>query len=65
MNKIHVMVDYMCKVRKSQPKDFKQLSKEIDSMLENKVIDSKEYSFLLGYLTGVIDTKIDYNIEEK
>lgn len=63
MNKIYVMVDYMCKVRKSQPKDFKQLTKELDSMLENKVIDSKEYSFLLGYLTGAIDIKIDYDIK--
>ncbi|MDY4215302.1 MAG: hypothetical protein SOX53_03735 [Candidatus Onthovivens sp.] len=56
---------YLKKVRKSNSKDFKQLTKELDSMLENKVIDGNDYSYLQGYLLGVIDTKIDYNIEEK
>lgn len=65
MNKIYAMTDFMSKVRKSNSKDFKQLSKELDSMLEDKVIDGNEYSYLLGFLLGVIDTKIDYNIGEK
>ena len=62
-DKIYAFIDYMCKVRKSKPKDFKQLSKELDSMLEDKVIDANEYSYLQGYFYGVLDTKIDYNIE--
>lgn len=65
MNKIYAMTDFMSKVRKSNSKDFKQLSKEIELMLKNKIIDRYDYGFLLGYLSGVIDTKIDYNIEEK
>ena len=64
MNMVAILY-YINKVRKSNSKDFKQLSKELDSMLEDKVIDGNEYSYLLGFLTGVIDTKLDYNIEEK
>lgn len=56
---------YIIKVRKSNSKDFKQLLKELDSMLEDKVINSNDYAYLLGFLFGVIDTKEDYNIEEK
>ena len=55
---------YIGKVRKSNSKDFKQLSKELDSMLEDKIINRNDYVYLLGYLLGVIDTKIDYNIEK-
>ena len=62
MNMIAILY-YIGKVRKSNSKDFKQLSKELDSMLEDKIIDGNEYSYLLGYLLGVIDTKIDYNIK--
>lgn len=57
------ILNYIKKVRKSNSKDFKQLSKELDSMIENKVIDGNEYSYLLGFLLGVIDTKNDYNIK--
>ena len=64
MNMVAILY-YINKVRKSTSKDFKQLSKELDSMLEDKIIDGNEYSYLLGFLVGVIDTKIDYNIEEK
>ena len=64
MNMVAVLY-YIKKVRKSNSKDFKQLSKELDSMLEDKIINGNEYTYLLGYLLGVIDTKIDYNIEEK
>lgn len=64
MNMVAIL-HYIGKVRKSNSKDFKQLSKELDSMLEDKIIDGNEYSYLLGYLLGVIDTKIDYNIGEK
>ena len=56
---------FISKVRKSNSKDFKQLLKELDDMFEDKVINADEYNYLLGYLTGVIDTKLDYNIEEK
>ena len=59
------VLNYIEKVRKSKSKDFKQLLKELDSMIEYKVIDTNEYSYLSGFLNGVIDTKIDYNIEEK
>ena len=62
---IIALLNYIEKVRKSNSKDFKQLSKELDDMIEYKVIDTNEYSYLLGFLTGVIDTKLDYNIEEK
>ena len=62
MNMVAILY-YIGKVRKSNSKDFKQLSKELDSMLEDKIIDGNEYSYLLGYLLGVIDTKIDNNIE--
>ena len=62
---IIALLNYIKKVRKSNSKDFKQLSKELDDMIEYKVIDTNEYSYLLGFLTGVIDTKLDYNIEEK
>ena len=55
---------FISKVRISTSKDFKKLSKELDSMFKDKVIDTNEYSYLLGYLAGVIDTKLDYNIEE-
>lgn len=61
----YAILYYIEEVRKSKSKDFKQLSKELDCMLEGKVIDGNEYSYLLGFLVGVIDTKIDYNIEEK
>ena len=64
MNMVAILY-YINKVRKSKSKDFKQLSKELDSMIEDKVINAEEYSYLLGFLTGVIDTKLDYNIEEK
>ena len=64
MNMVAILF-YIGKVRKSNSKDFKQLSKELDSMLEDKVIDRSDYTYLLGYLLGVIDTKIDYNIGEK
>ena len=64
MNMVAVL-HYIGKVRKSNSKDFKQLSKELDSMLEDKVINADEYSYLLGYLLGAIDAKIDYNIGEK
>ena len=56
---------FISKVRKSNSKDFKQLLKELDDMIEYKAINADEYNYLLGYLTGVIDTKLDYNIEEK
>ena len=62
MNMVAILY-YIGKVRKSNSKDFKQLSKELDSMLEDKIIDGNEYSYLLGYLLGVIDTKIDYSIK--
>ena len=62
MNMVAIL-HYIGKVRKSNSKDFKQLSKELDSMLEDKIIDANEYSYLLGYLLGVIDTKIDCNIK--
>lgn len=65
MNKIYEMLNYIRKVRNANSKDFKQFSIELDSMLEDKIIDGNEYSYLLGFLFGVIDTKIDYNIEEK
>lgn len=61
---IYEIFNYVNKVRKSNSKDFKQLSKELDNMLENKVIDNNYYCYLLGFLFGVIDTKEDYNIEE-
>ena len=61
---INAILNYIEKVRKSRSKDFKQLSKELDSMLEDKIIDGNEYSYLLGFLLGVIDTKLDYNIEK-
>ena len=64
MNIIAVL-NYIEKVRKSNSKDFRQLSKELDDMIEYKAIDTNEYSYLLGFITGVIDTKLDYNIEEK
>ena len=54
---------FISKVRISTSKDFKELSKELESMLKDKVIDANEYSYLLGYLAGVIDTKIDNNIK--
>ena len=59
------VLKYIEKVRKSNSKDFKQLSKELDSMNEFKLIDGNDYIYLLGFLYGVIDTKIDYNIGEK
>ena len=58
------VLKYIEKVRKSNSKDFKQLSKELDSMNEFKLIDGNDYIYLLGFLYGVIDTKIDYNIEK-
>ena len=61
--KNNVILNYVKKVRKSNSKDFKQLSNELDSMIEDKVIDANEYSYLQGYFYGVLDTKIDYNIE--
>ena len=63
MNMVAILY-YINKVRNSTSKDFKQLSKELDSMIEDKVIDANEYSYLLGFLYGVLDTKIDYNIEK-
>ena len=63
MNMVAILY-YINKVRKSNSKDFKQLSKELDSMIEDKVIGANEYSYLLGFLYGVLDTKIDYNIEK-
>lgn len=63
MNMVAILY-YIKKVRKSNSKDFKQLSKELDSMLEDRVINANEYSYLLGYLCGVIDTKLDYNIKK-
>ena len=62
MNMVAIL-HYIGKVRKSNSKDFKQLSKELDSMIEDKIIDANEYSYLLGFLYGVLDTKIDYNIK--
>ena len=64
MNMVEILC-YINKVRKCTSKDFKQLSKKLDSMFEYKLIDANLYSYLLGFLYGVIDTKIDYNIEEK
>ena len=61
---IIAMSNYIEKVRKSNSKDFEELSKELDDMIEYKVIGVNEYNYLLGFLTGVIDTKLDYNIEE-
>ena len=62
--KNNIILNFIKKVRKSNSKDFQQLSNEIDSMLEVKAIDSNDYSYLKGFLFGVLDTKIDYNIEE-
>lgn len=61
--KNNVILNYVKKVRKSNSKDFKQLSNELDSMIEDKLIDCNDYSYLQGFLFGVLDTKIDYNIE--
>lgn len=61
MNMVAILY-YIKKVRKSNSKDFKQLSKELDSMLKDRVINADEYSYLLGFLLGVIDTKSDYGI---
>lgn len=62
-DKMYAIIDYMRKVRKSKPRDFRQLSEELDSMLEDKVIDANGYTYLNGFIFGVLDTKIDYNIE--
>ena len=64
MNKLSTL-NFINKVRKSTSKDVRQLLKELDSMLVNKIIYEKDYAYLLGFLYGVIDTKIDYNIVEK
>ena len=61
--KNNIILNFIKKVRKSNSKDFQQLSNELDSMLEDKVIDANDYSYLQGFLFGVLDTKIDYNIE--
>lgn len=56
-------IKYMEKIKKSKTKDFKDLKEELDTMLENKIIDENDYAYLFCYLLGVIDTKIDYNIK--
>ena len=46
-------------------KILKKLSKDIDLMLEYKTINESEHDYLIGFLLGITQTKIDYNIGEK